>query len=153
MAKFKIGDKVVIKDGSNIKGYVGGWYMNEYVDEIGEIVKIMNAPNDMTGYKVKLDCTDKMFIYDERGLEKMNKTRIELSREYETLTEGLKLVIEALEKIENGLCDYELHSTEYPTIPTSMNDTLDCPSWYIFNAMCDTKKALKMLEKEGQENE
>lgn len=77
-------------------------------------------------------------------------TRIELSKEYKTLTEGLKLVIEALEKIEDGLCNYELHSPNYPTVPTSLDDVQDCPSWYVFNAMCDTKKALELLKKEGK---
>lgn len=70
MAKFKVGDKVRILDGSNIQNYAGGWvpdYMGEYVGGISIIEKIYG--DNIVSYKLKDSC----LVFDERGLELIEK--------------------------------------------------------------------------------
>lgn len=64
MARFKVGDRVRVLDGSGIEDYAGGWVspMVEYVGNVYTVVQI--RPNG--GYGLK----DIPFIYDERGLER-----------------------------------------------------------------------------------
>lgn len=72
MAKFKVGDKVRILDGSNIKDYIGIWVsdgMGEYVDKILTISKILSDDIEGVSYKMKDIC----FTFDERGLELVEK--------------------------------------------------------------------------------
>ena len=72
MAKFKIGDKVRILDGSNIKDYIGDWVsdgMEEYVGRILTISKILS--DDICGVSYKM--YDNCFTFDERGLELAEK--------------------------------------------------------------------------------
>lgn len=63
MAKFKVGDRVRVLDGSKIKGYAGHWFspMGEYVGNVYTVAKI--HPSGSCRLK------DIPFIYDERGLE------------------------------------------------------------------------------------
>ena len=76
MAKFKVGDKVKILDGSNIEGYIGSWIsdsMEKYVGRILTISHIISDDNNGVSYKMQDTC----FTFDERGLklaEKENNT-------------------------------------------------------------------------------
>lgn len=65
MAKFKVGDRVRVLDGSKIEDYAGGWIhdMQEYVGNVYTIAKIY--PSD--SYRLK----EIPFVYDERGLERV----------------------------------------------------------------------------------
>ena len=75
-AKFKVGDKVIIKDGSKIKDYRGGW-IKAMKDEVGKVCTISFVANptefyDSFGYRMKeID-----FTWDERGLELADGTII-----------------------------------------------------------------------------
>lgn len=71
MAKFKVGDKVRILDGSKIKNYAGTWSevgMRKYVGQTDEINKVYE-----NGYSLKGNC----YTWDERGLELDEKIVIE----------------------------------------------------------------------------
>jgi hypothetical protein len=69
MAKFKVGDKVRILDGSNIKNYTGSWCaesMKKFVGEVDVIEKvIVRDDGNVVGYYMEHNS----FIWDERGLE------------------------------------------------------------------------------------
>lgn len=71
--KFKIGDKVRVLDGSNIRNYTGGWYeyMNKYVGKEYTIVKVCTFQG-RTSYNLE-NCRNEnipfMVKFDERGLE------------------------------------------------------------------------------------
>ena len=72
MAKFKVGDKVKILDGSYIEGYRGIWVskaMEEYVGRILTISHIISDDNNGVLYKMQ----DTYFAFDERGLELAEK--------------------------------------------------------------------------------
>lgn len=72
MAKFKVGDKVKILDGSNIEGYIGIWApecMEKYVGRILTISHIISDDNNGVLYKMQ----DAYFAFDERGLELAEK--------------------------------------------------------------------------------
>lgn len=67
-AKFKVGDKVRILDGSKIENYTGGWSpwgMQENVGEVVTIKGVCEYDNDRIGYRMKEICC----TWDERGLE------------------------------------------------------------------------------------
>ena len=72
--KFKVGDKVRVLDGSNIKNYTGGWYeyMNKYVGKVYTIVGVYTLQVGRTSYNLK-NCRKEnlpfMLKFDERGLE------------------------------------------------------------------------------------
>lgn len=65
--KFKIGDKVRVLDGSNIRNYTGGWYehMNKYVGKVYTIVGVYTLQDGRTTYAFE----PFMMKFDERGLE------------------------------------------------------------------------------------
>lgn len=71
MAKFKVGDKVRILDGSNIRHYAGSWSepMEKYIGTINTIVKINFEPNGRISYYIE----GNVFSWDERGLELVEK--------------------------------------------------------------------------------
>ena len=72
MAKFKVGDKVKILDGSYIEGYREIWVskaMEEYVGRILTISHIISDDNNGVLYKMQ----DAYFAFDERGLELAEK--------------------------------------------------------------------------------
>lgn len=78
-AKFNVGDKVRILNGSKIKNYTGGWCMSmsDYVGEIHTITFVDTSYSDeRIGYRV----TDIPCIYDERGLELINHETIVIYR-------------------------------------------------------------------------
>lgn len=69
MAKFEVGDKVRVLDGSKIDGYIGGWVypMKEQVGKVFTISRIIEGHfGTRTGYKFE---NVKHFVWDERGLE------------------------------------------------------------------------------------
>lgn len=65
MAKFKVGDRVRVLDGSKIEGYAGNWVypMVKYVDNVFTVAKILPSG----AYRLK----DIPYVYDERGLERV----------------------------------------------------------------------------------
>lgn len=70
MAKFKVGDKVRILDGSKIENYTGSWSifgnMNKY---IGTIQTIKEVNEDQSDGRVSYYMEDIGYMWDERGLE------------------------------------------------------------------------------------
>ena len=72
MAKYKVGDKVRILDGSNIEGYVGDWVSDGMEEYVGRILTISHiVRNDIYGVAYKMQET--YFALDERGLELAEK--------------------------------------------------------------------------------
>ena len=72
MAKFKVGDKVKILDGSNIEGYIGSWIpecMEKYVGRILTISHIVSDDNNGVSYRMQ----NTFLTFDERGLELAEK--------------------------------------------------------------------------------
>ena len=65
MAKFKVGDKVRILDGSAIPNYTGNWEMDKYIGDICTIETIKTYSDLRIGYHVK----ENLYTFDERGLE------------------------------------------------------------------------------------
>lgn len=74
MAKFKVGDEVIIQDGSKIPRYYGGWVdgMMYYVGKKAKITRVFEFPWG-TGYM--LEGAD-IFKYDERGLKPAKADKI-----------------------------------------------------------------------------
>lgn len=68
MSKFKIGDKVRIRDGSKIRNYAGDWTdnMKTYIGSICTIDGVERDLCGVTGYYVK----ENRYMWDERGLER-----------------------------------------------------------------------------------
>ena len=72
MAKYIVGDKVRILDGSNIERYVGNWISNDMEEYVGRILTISHiVRNDIYGVAYKMQETH--FTFDERGLELVEK--------------------------------------------------------------------------------
>ena len=71
MAKFKVGDKVKILDGSNIEDYEGSWVnsMKKYVNKVFTIRMIDEINVTEPRYFMK----EIPYIWDERGLELITK--------------------------------------------------------------------------------
>lgn len=75
-AKFKVGDKVRILDGSIIENYAGRWIgagMKKYVGKVVTIRKTIPYSDDRIGYWMK----EINFIWDERGLEPEKESKNE----------------------------------------------------------------------------
>lgn len=67
-AKFKVGDKVRILDGSKIENYTGGWSTWGMKEDVGKVVTIKEVheySDDRIGYRMN----EIICIWDERGLE------------------------------------------------------------------------------------
>lgn len=65
MAKFKVGDRVRVLDGSKIEGYTGDWVpkMEKYVGNVYAVTRILsNSAYCLKGI---------LFMFDERGLERV----------------------------------------------------------------------------------
>lgn len=71
MAKFKVGDKVRILDGSNIEDYEGAWVnsMKKYINSVHAIGMIDEKTSTKPRYLMK----DIPWVWDERGLELVTK--------------------------------------------------------------------------------
>lgn len=76
-AKFKVGDKVRILDGSKIKDYTGGWCMS---DHIGEIHTIKSVDAASYAGRIGYCFTDIHCTYDERGLAPVKPETIVIYR-------------------------------------------------------------------------
>ena len=65
--KFKVGDKVRVLDGSNIRNYTGGWcqYMNKYVGKVYTITGLYEYESGRKAYGVE----NSFLMFDERGLK------------------------------------------------------------------------------------
>lgn len=65
--KFKVGDKVRVLDGSNIKNYTDGWYehMNKYVGKVYTIDVVYECLGGRVAYGVE----NSSLMFDERGLK------------------------------------------------------------------------------------
>lgn len=72
MAKFKIGDKVKVLDGSNIKNYTDGWANRTMGYTVGlcSTVRSINCRDDG---RVSYSLDAFHYAYDERGLELVEK--------------------------------------------------------------------------------
>lgn len=84
MAKFKVGDRVRVLDGSKINGYARTWVpdMQVYVGNVYTIAKI----HPTGAYRLK----DIPFVFDERGLERVgNPGKIVITTDGRTTTAKL----------------------------------------------------------------
>lgn len=82
MAKFKVGDKVRVLDGSNIPNYANNWVssMNEYVGKIGDITYIDRFQDGRISYRVNFHDGNVPYYYDERGLEFVENKKIVITK-------------------------------------------------------------------------
>lgn len=104
MAKFKIGDKVRILDGSYIRNYYGNWVpgMKKFVGREGIIKGI--ASNKKAYWVEGIDIND--YIFDERGLELVENNqqnmRYPLTQEdIKNLIKNQKITAKYMVKIDN----------------------------------------------------
>lgn len=77
-AKFKVGDKVRILDGSKIKGYTGGWFshMTRHVGKITTIESLYLSPGSQNSCLLE----GSPYRWDERGLELVKPEKIIIFR-------------------------------------------------------------------------
>ena len=75
--KFEVGDKVRVLDGSEIKGYAGGWIpdLKEYVGKVSTIKQVCAGFTDKEGYTLDGFGNPRNYIFDGRGLERVTKRR------------------------------------------------------------------------------
>lgn len=75
-AKFKVGDRVIIKDGKNIGNYRGGWIkaMNEAVGKVYTISFVADPTEFYGSYGYRMKEID--YTWDERGLVLADETII-----------------------------------------------------------------------------
>ena len=75
MAKFKVGDKVRILDGSKIEDYTGNWTdsMKSYIGEIYTINRVF-IHGGKPAYNLKNSC----YTWDERGLELVRENKFKV---------------------------------------------------------------------------
>lgn len=92
MAKFKVGDKVRILDGSRISDYYGGW-TDEMAKHVGEVHEVENIEDGVFG-KVKIylcglgEC-GYGYIWDERCLVRADERKIVITSDGKTTTAAL----------------------------------------------------------------
>lgn len=80
MAKFKVGDKVGVLDGSNIPDYTGSWAMDKYIGKIGDITRIDRFKDGRIGYLVNFHDGNIQYTFDERGLELVENKKIVITK-------------------------------------------------------------------------
>lgn len=80
MAKFKVGDKVRVLDGSNIPDYTGSWAMDKYIGKIGDITCIDRFRDGRIGYLVNFHDGNIQYTFDERGLEFFENKKIVITK-------------------------------------------------------------------------
>lgn len=89
MAKFKVGDKVEILDGSKIKNYTGNFTlpMKKYIGKTMEIAEINTHYEGRTAYCM----TETGYVWDERGLKLVtdNDKKIVITTDGKTTTAKL----------------------------------------------------------------
>lgn len=138
MAKFKVGDKVRILDGSSIEKYTGHWHkkMSDYIGKTSEIKHIIEKGYaGRTAYYLK----GLRYVWDERGLQYANDFYIS---PYAFITEMLKksgsisfengssvtFIPKEKEKMSTSICFYtsegtridKTNNTKIPTITTKV---------------------------------
>lgn len=91
MSKFKIGDKVRILDGSNIKRYTGAWNKEHMGSRVGEVHKITHIDEDWgnspcAAYGLDIGGFLCNARWDERGLELVNDQKIVITTDGKTTT-------------------------------------------------------------------
>ena len=112
MAKFKVGDRVRILDGSSIEKYTGLWdkKMSDYIGKTSEIKYVIEKGYEgRTAYHLK----DSPYIWDERGLEF-------------DLWDSITLLLKEKEKMPTSIGFYtsegtridKTNNTKIPTITT-----------------------------------
>ena len=67
-AKFKVGDKVKVLDGSKIENYTGGWSSWWMLEDVGKVVTIKEV-RDYSDGRIGYRMNEIVCIWDERGLE------------------------------------------------------------------------------------
>ena len=73
-AKFKVGDKVRILDGSKIENYTGGWSTWGMQEDVGKVVTIKEVREYSNGDgRIGYRMNEVVCIWDERGLELVTK--------------------------------------------------------------------------------
>lgn len=81
MAKFKVGDKVRVLDGSNIPDYTYKWVMSEYVGAVGDITFVDHLPDGVrVAYQVDFHDGEVSYFFDERGLELAENKKIVITK-------------------------------------------------------------------------
>lgn len=70
--KFKVGDNVILLDGSKIPNFAGGWIIYDMGKCVGEIAKITDIDRFSNGYNVKLKNGDN-WTWDERAMSEEPK--------------------------------------------------------------------------------
>ena len=103
MAKFKVGDKVRILDGSRIPNYYGGW-TDEMAKHVGEVHEVENIKDVVFGkVKVCLRGVDvSVFVWDERGLVRADERKIVITSDGKTTTAVLYNGKERVKTAGNG---------------------------------------------------
>lgn len=87
MAKFKVGDKVRILDGSRIPDYCGSW-TDEMAKHIGEVHEVESIKDWIWGRVGIFLCGDGVrdYKWDERGLERADEGKIVITTDGKTTT-------------------------------------------------------------------
>lgn len=77
-AKFEIGQRVRILDGSSIKDYTGSWAspMSKLIGRTGKITHRYHFPNDRYAYRIDIEEAYIGVIWDERGLESASESKV-----------------------------------------------------------------------------
>lgn len=75
-ARFAVGDKVRILDGSKIKDYTGTWCTSGMGAHIGEIATVESVDTDWTDDRVSYGLKEIGYCWDERGLKPTNNQHI-----------------------------------------------------------------------------
>lgn len=90
MAKFKVGDKVRILDGSRIPNYCGGW-TDDMAKHVGEVHKVESIKDwDLCREKIYLcGAGVRSYMWDERGLERADERKIVITSDGKTTTAAL----------------------------------------------------------------
>ena len=84
MAKFKIGDKVRILDGSKIKNYTGG-YFHDHRKHVGEIATICNVVDVYTDGRIGYKLDGSIYTWDERSLKPASNTIVVYQKDDKTV--------------------------------------------------------------------
>ena len=85
MAKFKVGDRVKILDGSKIKNYTGGYVRDEMGEHIGEIATIRRVVDIYSDGRVGYRLDGSIFTWDERSLKPASNTIVVYQKDDKTV--------------------------------------------------------------------
>ena len=68
-AKFKVGDKVKILDGTGISDYTGGWNRLDMTAFVGQVAEVRGVREFKTTGNVGYSLKGNRYLWDERGLQ------------------------------------------------------------------------------------